>query len=283
MLKKVGIFLNNTDSDVKVKINFHNYNILKTNFDNIIIIDSENDFSKKLKELIDDNDIIKKYILDNKYIKDSINDFNISNFSYVHNIIQNNSDIFMSVKYITFVNDNYIYLSDLKDYFDYTFLHNDLNLCSYSDSTENEYHCQLYLFTITSQNIDKLNDINKITNKMPYLKIAYLNDNKFINIFYNNKIYEDLLNNNLLPIININKLYHSKNNFNYNETNNYILSINIRNELNKYDLLTFFDVPDNFNAIKYKELNNDLNHLDPKSLILHWLNYGRNENRLWHN
>ena len=292
---QLGVFLNNTNSDVNFEINLHNYNILKQKFKKIIIIDSENDFSQKLKDTIYTNNNetnIINYVLDNIYLKDNMHDFNISNILFAFNIVNKfNED---NIYHITFINDNYIYCSDLNEYFNYINTH-DLDLCSYTDSTENIYHYQFYLFTIKITNLNKCinfinnEEINKYKNietkilsifdkKMPFLKIAYLNDNYNSNIFYNTALYDDLLNNKMLPILNINRLYSIKNNFNGGKK--YILNIHIREILQKYNLLHLFDVPDNFNIVKYKENYPDLHHLDDRGLIIHWINYGKNEKRI---
>lgn len=158
---------------------------------------------------------------------------------------------------------------------------------------------------------------------MPFLKIAYVNDNISNNIFYNNKLYKILLSNNLLPIINISYLYHNRNNFNviihtsippnfnieiyrkyndfigksdflhnhfllngqfenrnYSEDGNYILPIFIRDILKSFNLLYVFDVPDDFNTNIYKQYK-DIASLSDKELYLHWINYGKNENRVY--
>jgi hypothetical protein len=62
---------------------------------------------------------------------------------------------------------------------------------------------------------------------------------------------------------------------------NYILPDYLRNVLLNIELLYFFDVPDNFNIYKYKEKNGDLNNLNESDLVLHWINYGCNENRIY--
>ena len=161
---------------------------------------------------------------------------------------------------------------------------------------------------------------------MPFLKIAYVNDNISNNIFYNYKLYKILLNNKLLPIINITYLYHYRNNFNviihttipynfnieiyrkyadlkdksdvflhnhfllngqfenrsYSEDGNYILPNFIREILKSFNLLYFYDVPDNFSTIKYKQYNRDIESLSDRDLYLHWINYGKNEDRVYY-
>ena len=66
MSKKLGLFINNTDSEIKIKTNINNFQMLKKNFDLIIIIDSKNIFSIKLKNELKMNDIIKNYYIINK-------------------------------------------------------------------------------------------------------------------------------------------------------------------------------------------------------------------------
>jgi hypothetical protein len=280
MKNNLGVFLNNTKSETNYNINIHNFNILKNNFDNIIILDCDNKLSQKFKNLIykKNNSKIIKYIINNKYIKDNLNDFDIENIIYALNNI---NDLYKDeYKFITFINDNYIYCDNLKNYFNYVNIHN-LNFCSYTDSTENNYHYQLYLFTVMSSYINKLitniqqnntNILSIFDNKMPFVKVAYLNDNINCNIFYNNKLYIELIKNKMLPILNINILY-------YTIENNIILNKYIRDILHNYKLLDNFGIPHNFNILKYKEYNNDLINLEESELMDHWFRYGRNENR----
>jgi len=60
---------------------------------------------------------------------------------------------------------------------------------------------------------------------------------------------------------------------------NYILPKYLRFYLKEYDLLNYFDVPEDFNVFKYRENNNDLTNLNIKDLLIHWVNYGIYENR----
>ena len=327
----IGIFLNNTNSEIKYNINLVNFNNLKNNFDKNIVVDIDNEYSNRLNTILKNtNENIINYMISNKYIKDSNNDFEINLIvSVLNNIDYNNYD------YLTFINDNYIYVDSLKNYFDYVYKHK-LEFYSYSDSTEHKYHFQLYLFSIQSNSICKLllnKDDNNLLfrikdifeSKMPFLKIAYLKCNLENNIFYNFKkeVYKKLLKKNLLPIININSLYFMKNNF---RDINYILipddfDINIyksddlkdfndeeiinhfinhgqyefrlykkyntlypdyiRNILKKNNILEYFDVPDDFDLLKYREKNEDLKNLSIKQLILHWVNYGFYEKRIY--
>jgi hypothetical protein len=217
----LGIFLNNTNSELKYKTNLNNYNNLKNNFNSVIICDIENDYSLKLKNNIENNTL--KYFVNNNFINSNDNIYNT--MLYVLNNID--IDIF---DYVTFINDNFIYCYDMKDFFNYFKIH-DLDLCSYTDSTEVIYHYQLNFFSINTRNIDILNSFlenlkndilskynfhNLFNKKFPFLKIAYINENLNKNIFCNDTIYEFYMNNNLLPIINIDRLISLKNNFKIN-------------------------------------------------------------------
>jgi hypothetical protein len=332
----LGIFLNNTNSDLKYNTNLYNYKNLEKNFNYIVIIDLNNENSFKLRnEIIDytENKIIN-YFMNNDYLKSS-NNYIIDCILFILENIN-----YSNFKYITFIDDNYIYCNDLNNYFNYFKLH-DLDLCSYSDSTEILYHFQLYLFTINIRSIGillqflKKNNISDIYNfyklfnkKMPFLKVAYLNENLYKNIFFNNNyIYEYYLVNNLLPIISIDHLLFLKDNFDieiyikipskfnfniykstmnldYNQEiyiqehflkdgqfklvkytdknyNNTILPEFIREKLQECKLLDIFDIPIDFNIFIYRNHNKDLESLDEKNLIKHWINYGKYENRLY--
>jgi len=271
----IGIFLNNTNYEEDVQINLHNYNILKNNFEKIIIIDIDNEFSLKLQNLIISNNKhnINIYIKDNNNIKNFYSDLNIKSLIFLLNKFDKklfNKNI-LECNYLTFISDSYIYLSDLSDYFKYINNHN-LDFYSYNDSSEKKYHYQLYFFSISYNSFDIfkefiLNNKNNIEidfelykifkNKIPFLKIAYVNDNISNNIFYNNKLYKILLSNNLLPIININYLYHNIDNFN--------------------DII-YTVIPSNFNIEIYRKYD-DLKDKSDEFLYNHFLLNGQFENR----
>jgi len=96
---------------------------------------------------------------------------------------------------------------------------------------------------------NKANIIDKDTN---FIYNHFLKEGQFLNIKYKNN----------------NKKY-----------NNTILPEFMRNKLEVNGLLYLFDIPNDFNTLKYKILNHDLNHLNEEELIKHWVNYGKNENR----
>lgn len=357
MSNHLGIFLNNTNSDLKLNVNLNNYNRLKDNFSNIIVMDIKNIFSAKLKKIIfptKNNSTLKlddleeeyknntntefnnsehktniiKYTLNNKFLKNVVDELDINKLLFILDILDYNID------YITFIHDDYIYTSNLKDYFIYVEQHK-LDFYSFSDSSEKEYHYQLYLFTINSKIIDKFKNMvskekelihfkinNLIKNSIPYVKVAYIQNNINKNIFYNEKIFRNIFINNILPAINISNLNLIKEEFknkvfntipddfditiyrsyedlstysvddlythfiNYGqyEFRNYkkkytILPEYLREKLKECELLQFFDVPDDFNLLKYKKNNTDLENFNLKDMLIHWINYGYYENR----
>jgi len=219
MKNHLGIFFNNTNTDLKFDINLNNFNNLQKDFDNIIVVDINNDFSKKLRtkiiknkkedeydeeyhentNIFENNSKIQKYFLDNLFLKKDSEDYNFKDIIHILGNIN-----YINYNYITFINDDYIYCDNLTEYFKYVNNHN-LDLYSYTDSTENKYHYQLYIFTISVEYIDNFinlvnskKDYKKILfrlptifeNKMPFLKTAFLNDNINNNIFYNSNTYK---------------------------------------------------------------------------------------------
>jgi hypothetical protein len=272
-LSILGIFLNNTNSELKYKTNLNNYNNLKNNFNSVVICDIENDNSLKLKNTIENN--IFKYFINNNFINFNNNIYDTILFA-LNNLDINNFD------YITFISDEFIYCSELKDFFDY-FKKHDLDLCSYTDSSEIIYHYQLNFFSIHTRNIDilinflqnskdditsKYNFHNLFNKKFPFLKIGYIDENLYKNIFYNDNIYEFYMNNNLLPIININRLISLKNNFKIDvhlkipndfDINIYKNGANISDK-NETFIYNHFLKDGQFQIIKYKNNNKNYNN-----------------------
>jgi len=282
-MRHLGIFLNSTDSFLKLKINENNYNQLYKNFDFVLIDDiGMNEHAEKLKEFIGnkkDQTYLYKISFSNNNLHD---DFNIQRILKILNY----KIEYDKYDYITLINNNYIFCDSLIDYFRYVDEHS-YDFYSYTDSSENTYHYQLYLFTIKTTLLKNFTDILKTKNNIPftlhsyiekrmvYLKIAYLEDNLYKNIFYNDEYYEYLVKNNFLKIININKLGL----FTYDETSNYLYPEYIRKLLKEANLLEYYDVPDDFDVYIYKKKNQDLNNFKNRELILHWIDNGRNENR----
>jgi hypothetical protein len=262
-MNNLGIFLNHTVSENDFYINLHNYNILKSNFKRIIIIDIDNEYSQKLKDLIKCTYIV---IDKKKKIRDPISDFDIYSIQY----LLKNYKLPIDNHYITFILDKYIYCNNLADYFQYIDNHN-LDFCSFTDSTELRYHYQLYLFTISNHVFNKfknymINNENENLElyladifilKMPYLKVAYINENNGINIYYNYVLYEKLFTKKILPIINLKILENYKNNF----------------TVDKYDKIPF-----HFNIDIYRKYP-DLMDKSDDFLYNHFLEYGQFENR----
>jgi hypothetical protein len=265
-MKHLGIFINDTNSELKYKINLNNFNKLKHNFNNIIIFDNKSEYAYNLNNYIKDNHLIYKYLLAN--IGKDNNDINIEKLNYILKDI--NSELF---DYITVINDNYIYIDSLQDYFDYIKKHNS-DFYSYTDSSEHFYHFQLYLFTFKSSYLnkvvnnlesfnynDKLYILNNFTsifkNKISYLKIAYLDDNYQQNIYINDKLYKIFLENNIIKVIYLNKINHIIDNY--------------KNEI-------FINIPKDFDVNIYKN-HNDLKNFTENALIDHFLNNGQFEAR----
>ena len=249
-MKNLGVFINNTDSELKLKVNLHNFNVLKENFTKIIIIDLENTYSENLKNLVK----TQNHKLNNDYYKkDNI----ISNISKIKSMILE----IKNIDYITFIDDNYIYVNNLKNYFNYIKEHN-YDFYSYSDSTENFYHYEYYLFSIKYNFINSftnnINELDKIFDKkISFLKIAYIPTNIEKNIFYNQELYKNLLDIELLPIIDINLL------------------LNIKN---KFKISVYNSIPDNFDINIYRS-HSDLKDLSDDKLYNHFLNFGQHEFR----
>ena len=326
-MKHLGIFINDTNSKIKYNVNMNNINKLKNNFDNIIIFDNKSEYAYTLNNYIKDDKLIYKYLLANIGIDN--NDLNIDKLNYILRDINNES-----YDYITIINDNYIYIDSLNEYFNYVNKHN-MDFYSYTDSTENFYHHQLYLITFKSSytnkiinNLnDKINILNNFTsifkNKISYLKVAYLDNNYERNIYYNDNLYKHLLENNIINVIYLNKINHYIDNYksdilteipddfdieiykNHNDLKNfpdsiltdhflnngqfearnykkehYILPNYIRYGLLKCNnIITFFDIPKDFNLYGYKDKNKDLSNLNRDEILIHYIKFGRNEDR----
>ena len=63
MNKKLGVFLNNTENESDYLINYNNYKNLKKNFDDIIVIDFNNNYSLNLKKKLEKNKDITEHII----------------------------------------------------------------------------------------------------------------------------------------------------------------------------------------------------------------------------
>jgi hypothetical protein len=278
--KYCGIFINDTTDNIKLQTNINNINNLKDNFNSIIIIDSLNNYSKDFKNIVK-NMFLNDDILINIYLLNDIPYGKIDKWQYaLINIEMNKYD------YLVFVDDNYIYCDKLLDYF-YYLDNNDLNICSYNDSTNKEYHLDLYLFTISTSNIYEFNNFiikmkkptsEKINPKeiynnilyntldylshdknIPFLKIGNIDTNKNKNIFFTTDyLYQHLMETNELPIINID-------------------AIKVEKTDDKF--IIFDELPPDFDVNFYKDNNSDLSSYDDKFLEDHFLQFGQFENR----
>ena len=87
MSKRLGIFLNNTDSNMKIETNFSNYNKLKDNFTAIYILDIDNNFSNILKDRLSLETKIINYDINNKIHSDNTETLDVTRSLYVLSII----------------------------------------------------------------------------------------------------------------------------------------------------------------------------------------------------
>jgi hypothetical protein len=271
MSKKLGLFINNTDSEIKFKTNFNNFEMLKKNFDIIVIIDNKNIFSLKLKNELTLNNNIKNYYIINRELENN----KIDKILYVFERLNINN-----LYKIFFIDDSYIYCNDLNEYFEYDNKHN-ADLCVYLDSNKSKYSYELFLYSIKYSEIDKYKKllidekdkklssietekninykINEIFEQnLVFLKIAYILENK--NIFIDNiNFYRTLVNNNSLPILNIESLNKYKLNYKFN----------IRTE-----------IPKDFDINTYKKYD-DIKDFNNERLFDHFLNDGQFETRIY--
>jgi hypothetical protein len=262
-MNNLGIFINNTNNELKYNINLNNFNKLKNNFSDIIIFDNELNISVDLQKEILKNNNIKIYFLSNNGINDN-SDFNFNKIINILKIIKENYE------YITVINDNYIYTDSLNEYFDYVFKHK-LDFYSYTDSTEMYYHYQLYLFSFkgsylndilyfykTYKDNNILRDFPKIfSNKISFLKVAYIEYNYQQNIYFNEKCIEYLINNKIIKVLNIDYI-------------NKIKKINKK--------IPYITLPEYFDVNIYRN-HPDLNSYDNEFLINHFLSHGQYEVR----
>ena len=271
MTKKIGIFINNTDSIIKYKININNYNNLKQNFTIIIIIDINTKYSNNLKSYIEkDTEYFIYYFILEK------NCSFIEKIQYIYDNINFSS---LEYKYLTFIEDNYIYLDSFKKYFTYVNDHN-LDACPYYDSSEKDYHYGVFLYSINKKTslkfsdyiktniinddyINYINYINLFFNSIKnikiksFLKIAYVDCNIGYNIFKNIEYLEFLVENNFISLISLETIEFIKNDYTFYEYTN---------------------IPNDFDINIYKEYD-DLSTYSESFLHNHFLKHGQFEFR----
>lgn len=270
MNKKLGVFLNNTENESDYLINFNNYKNLKKNFDYTIIVDLNNNYSLTLKNYIEKKKYKREYVMcDSKdyiqkiiYIQEKIIDYDI----------------------ITFIQDKHIYGSNLNDYFTHV-IKSQYEFYCFTDSTENFYHMQLYIFSIKKNIVDlfikncalilnKKKNLDDASYKLYYLKYItdlFINRSIFIKVAYldiiynknilliDNDFYHELVKNDILPIVDVNLLNKYMNNYNNHQ-------------------ITFTEIPDTFNIDIYREYD-DLQKLNEDELKKHFLVHGQFECR----
>jgi len=270
MTKKLGIFLNNTENESDYLINYSNYKNLRKNFDNIIVVDLNNNHSLNIKKNIEKKNTPFEHII-------------CESKDFIEKII-NIKEKIIDYDIITFIQDKYIYVSNLNEYFTHI-SNSNYDFYSFTDSTENFYHLQLYIFSIKNNAINLFldhtinyfknkNNLDNISYKLNYLKTItdlFINRSVFIKVAYldiivnqnilliDNDFYYELIENNLLPIIDINLLNKYMNNYNNNK-------------------LTFNEIPDDFNIDIYRQYE-DLQKFNESELKKHFLEHGQFECR----
>lgn len=215
-MKNVAFFINNTTNKKYLDINYNNIKNTHNNFDEVYICDEKNEFSETLDGKLNN--------LRNK--KDFLYFDKNNTFQKIDNLIKKVEN-YKDIDSLTIILDDYIYLNNLQNYFDFTFTSN-YDLVSFTDSTEIFYHLQINLLTIKKNSLNffqnligdfsskKLYDYNllsldflkeltnKITNRTAYCKTAYIESVEKKNIYLSNsEYYYYLLSRELLPIINV--------------------------------------------------------------------------------
>ena len=269
-MKNIGFFINSTIDKKKLDINHHNINTLFMNFNEIHVCDEKNKHAEELK---------KKNKKINNINYNFTNDFNL--FQKINILFKTIND-YSDINQITIILDDYIYLNNLKNYFDF------VNQCSYdlisfTDSTEFFYHFQIYILTIKKNEIEtfkkiindfslKKNDFNiiyldflkelvkQIKNKTAFCKTAYIESVEKKNIYLSDsEYYYYLLSREILPIIKIKFL---------------------NNLVRDYDNKEFVHkkIPIDFNIDIYRNYE-DLKNYDDSFLMKHFLEHGQYECR----
>ena len=102
-MKVLVYFLNNTNNNIKLDVNLSNINLLFEHFDKIFVIDNNKNFNDNIKSNFNNNN--NKILFFNVDFEDEIE------------MIIYLFDKFYNFNSITFIDDNFILLNDLKDYF----------------------------------------------------------------------------------------------------------------------------------------------------------------------
>jgi len=225
--KFLTIFACHTKSLLKYNAIINNIPYLFFPNNDIIIINSSNEkYSDKLKNYIstnsDNNNKIIKYIEipNDKYI-------DIGKYIHVLNVIETDDSMKKDYDFVVLINDSIIIKKSITHFYNMIIKMNK-ELYAYNDSSEIKYHYQSYLYAIKYNAIHKLLDYFKshkfeingykdvidiieleltgiyANNCDCFLKIAKLPCNINKNIyFHNDRLYNLLFNNGILPFIKI--------------------------------------------------------------------------------
>ena len=271
-MKNIAFFINNTTNKKYLDINYNNIKNTHNNFDEVYICDEKNEYSEtldgKLKNIRNKKDFLY-------YDKNNT-------FQKIDNLIKKVEN-YKDIDSLTIILDDYIYLNNLQNYFDFTFTSN-YDLVSFTDSTEIFYHLQINLLTIKKNSLNffknligdfsskKLYDYNllsldflkeltnKITNRTAYCKTAYIESVEKKNIYLSNsEYYYYLLSREILPIINVKFL---------------------ENLVKEYDSkeLVHKKIPLDFDIEVYRSYE-DLTNFEDEFLKKHFLEHGQFECR----
>jgi hypothetical protein len=225
--KILTIFACHTNTLLKYNAIINNIPYLIFPNNDIIIINSSNEkYSDKLKTYIsiksDSNNKIIKYIEipNDKYI-------DIGKYIHVLNVIETDDSMKKDYDFVVLINDSIIIKKSITHFYNMIIKMNK-ELYAYNDSSEIKYHYQSYLYAIKYNAIHKLLDYFKshkfeingykdvidiieleltgiyANNCDCFLKIAKLPCNINKNIyFHNDRLYNLLFNNGILPFIKI--------------------------------------------------------------------------------
>lgn len=219
----LGIFACHSNMMVKTQTTLNNLEKLIHNFDKIIIVDSkDSQYCLLLKNLVEAKykDKLQAYILANN---GKCLDFE----KWLGAIKITNLDDF---DYVTFINDSVVLTDKIDTYF--SFLDGKKELFGMNNSWEIRYHYQSFFFSVHTKKMDmfvvfcldkfknvecqydlicqvELKFIDLFDNKDCYIKI---HSKQFVNNIYivRSDFYNMLLDNKILPIIKIKRLYDDK-------------------------------------------------------------------------
>jgi len=263
----LGIISCHIDSAIQYYSIIHNLKHLKNHLKDLVFIETNarNIYSIFIKKYIENNFNIIKYI----YKEEKFHNYFEEWKEALYMVDYKNYD------YITFFNDDVLFTSDIKEYFDKV-IEKDVEYYSYIDSYEIQYHYSNFLMTLQRESIHKFisfvhNYKNKIKSyidilhmiEVPLMNLFHTSDCYYKNnttdniFFYNDRIYQELLNNDILPIIFLDRFKRTT-------------------HLNTQKIL-----PYDFQIEYYRTFHKDLTHLNNQELIHHYLTSGIEEGRIY--